>query len=190
MRIALDKPQRNFSGATAMKATPLFLTACAVASIGGIVSGATIDTRMIQHAGIGMDQINRPAIAFDPADSGLNDQVALPDHYALNTPAGRFEVAELSNRGLYAQRRFGWREAQFAPVPEAPLPEPEAERGWSYGSGDDQAAQFAEARSPGVEQTADTDVNAGEQTGSVLQPRSASDGQARIIVVRNELAGA
>lgn len=101
-----------------MQATPLFIGACVLASIGGIVSGATINTRPLQHAGIGMDDINRPALAFDPSDDGLGEQVALPDHYAMNTPHGRVEVGELSTRGLYAQRRFGWRDAVWTPPPE------------------------------------------------------------------------
>jgi len=101
-----------------MQATPLFIGACVLASIGGIVSGATINTRPLQHAGIGMDEITRPALAFDPSGDGLSDQVALPDHYALNTPEGRVDVAELSTRGLYAQRRFGWRDAVWAPPPD------------------------------------------------------------------------
>ena len=63
-----------------------------------------------------MNEINRPGIDF-ASDNGLSDQVAPPDHYAINTPEGRFDVAELSNRGIYSQRRFGWREAQWTPPP-------------------------------------------------------------------------
>ncbi len=110
-----------------MQATPLltpwFLGACALAAITGVVSGATVNTQPIQRAGIGMHAIAERAIAFDPSDDGLPDQATLPDHYALSTPEGRFEVAELSTRGLYAQRRFGWREASYAPLPEAALEE-------------------------------------------------------------------
>jgi len=117
-----------------MQATPLFrpafLGACALAAITGMVSGATVNTQPIQRAGIGMHEIAQGSIAFDPSDDGLPDQAALPDHYALSTPEGRFEVAELSRRGLYAQRRFGWREASYAPLPQTaqqdygPLPLP------------------------------------------------------------------
>ncbi len=114
-----------------MQATPLFLGACALASVAGVVSGTTINTRPIQHAGIGMDEIVRPAIAFDESDSGLSEQVALPDHYAMRTPDGRLEVGELSTRGLYAQRRFGWREAAWAPAPEPAYSEPQADPEWS-----------------------------------------------------------
>ncbi len=104
-----------------MQATPLFLGACALAAITGMVSGATVNTRPIQRAGIGMYAIDDRAIAFDPSDDGLPDQATLPDHYALSTPEGRFEVAELSTRGLYAQRRFGWREPSYDALPAVPL---------------------------------------------------------------------
>ena len=117
-----------------MQATPLFLGACALASVAGVVGGTTINTRPIQRGGIGMDEINRPLVAVDPSDTGLSEQVALPDHYALTTPQGRFEVGELSMRGIYAQRRFSWREAAWVPPPEPALEEPMAEPGWSYSS--------------------------------------------------------
>ena len=99
-----------------MQATPLFLGACALASIAGVVSGTTIDTRPIQRGGIGMQEIARPAIDF-ASDEGLSEQVALPDHYAIRTPEGLFEVAELSSRGIYAQRRFAARDAAYSPPP-------------------------------------------------------------------------
>ena len=156
-----------------MQATPLFLGACALASVAGVVSGTTINTRPIQHAGIGMDEIVRPAIAFDASDSGLSDQVALPDHYAMRTPEGRFEVGELSNRGLYAQRRFGWREAAWTPPPEDGYSEPQADPQWSAS-----AADLANESAPAA------------GTLSADQPVAAPavNGQARTIDVESELA--
>jgi hypothetical protein len=106
-----------------MQATPLFVSACVLASIAGVVSGNTINTRPIQRGGIGMEQINRPAINF-ASDSGLSEQVALPDHYAINTPDGRFDVVELASRGIYAQRRFAWDDAQYVPPPEPAFVDP------------------------------------------------------------------
>jgi hypothetical protein len=116
-----------------MQAPPWFLGTCALASFAGAVSGATINTSPIQRASIGSDQITRPAIAFDPRDTG-HDQVALPDHYAMQTPQGLVPVAALSTRGIYSQRRYGWDEASYSPPPE-PTYFPPA----SYG--DDEAAQ-------------------------------------------------
>ena len=110
---ALSEAKAFFNfGATAMKATPLFLGACVIASIAGAVGGATTNTTPILNGGIGSDLLPERSIAFDPSDSGLPN-VATPDHYAMVTPAGRIEVAELSTRGLYAQRRFGWDEPEY-----------------------------------------------------------------------------
>ncbi len=165
-----------------MKATPLFLGACALASITGVVSGASINTQPIQHAGIGMDEIARPEIAFDAGDTGLSDQVALPDHYALRTPEGRFEVGELSNRGLYAQRRFGWRDATWSPPPEPAFSEPQADPEWSA-SADDLAAEAAPAIVP-LPATA-TSANAMQDNAPQA---STPPGQPRVIDVQSELA--
>ena len=99
-----------------MKATPLFLGACAIASIAGAVGGATTNTTPIQNAGIGMDMLPERQVAFDRSDSGISD-AALPDHYPMVTSNGKVEVAELSTRGLYSQQRFGWRSASYDPEP-------------------------------------------------------------------------
>jgi len=154
-----------------MQATPLFLGACALASIAGVVSGATINTRPIQRGGIGMEEIVRPAIAFSASDSGLSEPVALPDHYAVNTPQGRFEAGELANRGLYAQQRFGWRDASWTPPPEPSFSEPEADPEWSAG-GNDPAVDAPEI-APAIDQQ--------------VQP-VAAEGRARTIDVQTELA--
>ena len=100
-----------------MKATPLFLGACALASIAGAVGGATTNTIPLQGAGIGSELIPSRSAAFDPSDTGSGQEM-LPDHYAITTPEGRIEVADLSTRGLYAQQRFGWREAELEAAPE------------------------------------------------------------------------
>lgn len=165
-----------------MQATPLFLGACALASVAGVVSGTTIDTRLIQRAGIGMDKIHRPGIAFGTG-TALSDQVALPDHYALDTPEGRFEVGELSTRGVYAQRRFGWRHAQWTPPPEHFLEEPAAEPNWSASAADLAALEDAEAR-----ELAASNTSAGPATPPVPSEPSADEGQARTINVEDALA--
>lgn len=104
---------------TAMKATPFFLGACAFASMAGALSGAATNTTPIQNGGIGMDMLPERAFAFDPRATAENNP-ALPDHYPIVTPAGRFDVGELATRGLYAQQRFGWREADYIPPPPEP----------------------------------------------------------------------
>ena len=111
-----------------MKATPLFLGACALASVAGAVGGATTNTDPIQLGGIGSELLPERHFAFDPSDNEA-PQPALPDHYAMTTPDGRVEVAELSTRGLYAQQRFGWREASYELPPEPVFEEAESE--WS-----------------------------------------------------------
>ncbi|GGD88740.1 hypothetical protein GCM10011515_05520 [Tsuneonella deserti] len=163
-----------------MQATPLFLGACALASIAGVVSGATINTRPIQHAGIGMEEIVRPAIQFGAAGSELSEQVSLPDHYAMRTPEGIVEVGELSMRGIYAQRRFGWRQAQWAPPPEPSLEEPQAEPGWSY------AADVVPA-DPAIVPASQPQPQT-PQPQDAFAPSPSSAGDARTIDVEFELA--
>ena len=101
-----------------MKATPMFLGACALASIAGAVGGATTNTTPIQRGGIGSEMLPERYFAFDASDTGLAKAPALPDHYPVRTPEGRIEVAELSTRGLYSQQRFGWRETAYEPPSE------------------------------------------------------------------------
>jgi hypothetical protein len=161
-----------------MKATPLFIGACALASIGGIVSGATINTKVIQHAGIGMEEINRPSIAFDPADTGVSDQVAPPDHYAMRTPEGRIEVADKSTPGLNSQRRIGW-DTAWTPPPPPPLPEPAADPDWAYVAPERQV-EPAVTVEPAV-------VRQGVETAAAAMDEQRA-GNARLIVVQPALA--
>lgn len=106
-----------------MKATPLFLGACALASIAGAVGGTTINTSPLQGAGIGSAMIAHRAVVADASDYSHQQEI-LPDHYALTTPEGRIEVSDLANRGLYAQQRYGWRTASYEePVEPAFAPE-------------------------------------------------------------------
>jgi hypothetical protein len=158
-----------------MKATPLFLGACALVSIAGVVSGATINTHPIQRGSVGMNQINRPGIDF-ASDNGLSDQVAPPDHYAISTPEGRFDVAELSNRGIYAQRRFGWREAQWTPPPMPDYSvEPQSE--WS------ERGTELDAQVPPALSTQDQPADQSSDPAPDSQ-----NGSARLIDVQSELA--
>ncbi len=161
-----------------MQATPLFFGAVALVSVAGVVSGTAINTNPIQRAGIGMNEIARPAIDFE---SELSVAPELPDHYAMKTPEGHIEVAELSTRGLYAQRRFGYREAMWTPpevdyIDDTPVAEP-----FTYGGSyvvDDAARAAVEV--------ADT-AQAAEQVMSEPAP---AEGEARMIDVDQALAGA
>lgn len=89
-----------------MKPTSLFLGACALACVAGAVGGMTTNTVPINRAGIGTAEFAaRPAISDFTVSTAPT--VLSPDHYALETPTGRIEVAELANAGLYSQERFG-----------------------------------------------------------------------------------
>jgi hypothetical protein len=156
-----------------MQATPLFLGACALASIAGVVSGTAIDTNPIQRGGIGLEEIARPAIDF-ASDGGLSDQVALPDHYAINTPDGRFDVPELSSRGIYAQQRFAWRDAQYTPPPEPAFAEPPQTEPIDDGLGN--AGRADEAAQAAVPSAADD------------QPIAPTQGEARLIQIDGAVA--
>ena len=73
-----------------------------VIAIAGVTSGALIgQTPMLEPTSIGQatPQRSSPVIA-----SSTRPDVRLPNHYAIETPEGRFEVEELSTRGLYRNR--------------------------------------------------------------------------------------
>lgn len=163
-----------------MRPTPWFVGACALVSIAGAVSGAAINATPIQQAGIGSEEIRRPAVAFDAVDTGHRTE-SLPDHYAMITPQGRVEVAELSTRGLYAQDRYGYREAAYeAPAYSADEPAYESD-----------PEPVAEVGASAVE-TAPVHVAVTAQPALALtQPATlteTADGQPRIIDVAATLA--
>lgn len=87
-----------------MNRTPLILGAIAVASCLGVAVGATVPTEPLSH-------MRSAAIAEIPRhDSALLDYEdaakPTPNHYPLETPEGRIEVAQLSDYGLYRNRRY------------------------------------------------------------------------------------
>jgi hypothetical protein len=91
--------------------------AAIIASVSGAMAGTAIGSATIPF---------RSAYDFErPQPQGIADydgsaapQVPLPDHYPIETPGGRFEVYELSARGLYANRRYAFAEPSFAPADE------------------------------------------------------------------------
>lgn len=92
-----------------MRSTHLIAGACAAALIGA-VTGASMPTDPLDRGIDAWDRLPQPDFAEDGGEdgpAGLSEPEALPDHYPLVTPRGRFEVAELRDRGLYRNRRFG-----------------------------------------------------------------------------------
>lgn len=76
-----------------------------VISASGASAGAAIgSTAMQSRHGFDYEMPQQP----HPAERAQVETtpVILPDHYPITTPRGRFEVAELRERGLYASRRF------------------------------------------------------------------------------------
>ena len=159
-----------------MQATPLFLGACALVSIAGMVSGTSINTNPIQRGGIGMNEITRPVIDID---APLRDQPSLPDHYAMKTPEGNVEVGELTTRGLYAQRRFGWREAAWNPPP---LPDYSVE---DYSSDN----SLPEPVRVDAQEAANAAVQVADAAHYSVEEEPTPIGEARLIDVDQTLAG-
>lgn len=95
-----------------MTALPKIACAIAVIALGGATGGAVIGAQIgqapiLQRAGVGGE---RPSYDFE---GDYNRGVAArpnaerpPDRYALETPEGRVEIAELRQRGLYRNRRY------------------------------------------------------------------------------------
>ena len=88
-----------------MQSIRLIAAACA-AAVFGAVTGTAIATDPIERGIDAWDHIPQPDLD-DPDAAKLSAAKTLPDHYPLITPQGRFEVAELRDRGLYRNRRFG-----------------------------------------------------------------------------------
>lgn len=86
-----------------MTTKPWFLGACAAACIAGAVGGATMPTSPKQDRSDILDEIPQHEIAMPSAEQARK-MIAPRNHYALETPEGRIEVAELSEHGLYRDR--------------------------------------------------------------------------------------
>ena len=90
-----------------MHTSPGLLGVSAVVLIAGIAGGVVLGTvpPMQQQGARDMLPQGQTVALAEGAQS------AFPDHYPLITRAGRFEVHELGERGLYSQPRYGAREA-------------------------------------------------------------------------------
>lgn len=107
-----------------MKLPPWILGAAALVPIAGAAIGANINTTPVGSVDdvtqtVPQQQLNVARI--EPYTS----QPRLPDHYAMKTPEGRIEIAELAMRGRYAARRPApvyhdiepdsyWRETEYS----------------------------------------------------------------------------
>lgn len=84
-----------------MRISPRLVAATLVIAIGGVTSGALIgQTPMLEKTGIGG---NLPELRGS-VDVAPRTVERAPNQYAIETPEGRFEIAELSSRGVYRNR--------------------------------------------------------------------------------------
>lgn len=85
-----------------MRILPCFLGAAAMVAIGGAVAGGAIDTtpRKIH------DSFPVPGTGMSVGDRDQARRISA-NHYPLRTPEETVEVAELRERGLYSQKRYG-----------------------------------------------------------------------------------
>lgn len=91
-----------------------YMLAIAMATVGtiGAIAGSAIGaTAMTYDSSHGYEMPDNASLRSFVGESEAT--APLPDHYAMKTPDGVIEVAELQSRGLYASPRF-------------------ADRGWSY----------------------------------------------------------
>lgn len=87
-----------------MRVLPYFMGAAVTVAIGGALAGAAIDTTPRQvHESTKVP--GGTGVSFDDD----RPQALTADHYALETQGETYEVAELRERGLYSQDRYGQR---------------------------------------------------------------------------------
>lgn len=173
----------------------LFLGALALAIVGGTTVGATMNTEPLQKVGDPLGSI--PQHEFALRDTAAYARMQAPkDQYAIETTEGRYEVAELSARGLYRNRPYGPRyyaqavedrhdaafDAQLASAewkPDVNFADAEIERA--------RLAARAEAAAQAVREAAamPATVAATAPATPAVQP---SEGQPRTIDVTAELA--
>ncbi len=102
-----------------MRLSPPWMFALAVTVIGGAVSGASIGTAPVLKRGLDTPPYQSGHTA--PYMARQTDSAALPDHYALETPHGRIEAAELALRGRMHEKTFARTVIEAAPPPADPF---------------------------------------------------------------------
>lgn len=88
-----------------MRVLPYFLGAAVIVAIGGALAGGAIDTTPRQIH----DSPPVPAGSGIAFDDDKSPRALAADHYALESDGETYEVAELRERGLYSQDRYGQR---------------------------------------------------------------------------------
>ena len=86
-----------------MKTGYVLLGAAALVAIAGALAGRAIDTSPVMRDSAGGTLPSAPVVTA--ADQGLRTARSTPDHYAMVTPDGRVEVAEIALRGKMRQAR-------------------------------------------------------------------------------------
>ncbi len=97
-----------------MRALPYFLGAVATVAVGGAVAGGAIDTtpRQIFDSA---PPLPKSSIAFEGANAGRG---AGANHYPIEAGGETYDVAQLSDRGLFSQDRFA--SARYDPAFDEP----------------------------------------------------------------------
>ena len=95
-----------------MRPSPRFLGALAAGLVAGVTGGAVLGTVPPMRQ-IGVTDMF-PAAHIQPGGWPRADGPPPPDQYAIVTPEGRFEIEELSDRGLYRAQQVAWEQTAYA----------------------------------------------------------------------------
>ena len=174
---------------TRMDRTSKLLLAAGLVTFAGATTGAAIGgTDMLDRSGIGG---GIPAPLHEASSSTVQIDPSLPSHYAIETPEGRFEVAELRSRGLYRRQTASWYDRALAEdiaeqeraLMEAELasaayvPDPRfADAQWSRAGGAPTKAERLAAR-PDDQRMPQTDGASSLQSVAAYRPSGDTSGQ-------------
>ena len=92
-----------------MKVSPWILGAAALVPVAGALAGSNIGTEPVGLHDDVIASLPETSASYERGGPAL-EQERLPDHYAMETPEGRVEIADLALRGRYRdQSRYGQR---------------------------------------------------------------------------------